>query len=140
LYNEILVENRLFDSDIPGVLLERYTPFSKYRLYLISAAIHPEYQGKGLAKYLVRGFYGYLLEKKKENIYFTSALSTAVTSEGRIMLDKMGFMEVKKLNSDYTICELLINDETYRAMERKQNENSVKDQRVEVKTMLAKLL
>jgi GNAT superfamily N-acetyltransferase len=110
LYKQILNEKRLFDSDMSGELIERYEPFNTYKLYLISAAIHPEYQRKGLSKHLIDGFFQYILEKKKNNIFFSTALSTSVTVAGRVMLKKMGFKEKKTLLGGYVLHELDIVD------------------------------
>jgi len=117
LYEMIINENRVFDSDIPGIYLEQYAPFNTYKLYLISAVIRPEYQGQGLSKYLINGFYDFIKNKKRENILFSNALSTSVTLSGKKMLEKMGFHIKKSLSENYNLHELKINDEFYNLME-----------------------
>ena len=117
LYENIINDDKLFDSNISGELLEEYKPFNTYKTYLISAVIVPEYQGKGLSKYLINGFYQFLLNKKKKNILFSSALSTAVTTDGEKMLKKMNFVRKKTISNDYILYELLINEAYYRQIE-----------------------
>jgi GNAT superfamily N-acetyltransferase len=118
MYEQITGENKLFDSDIPGEMLEQYKPHTVYKLYLISMVILPEYQKKGLSKHLIKGFYNFMLEKKKNNISFTEILSSAVTDDGKQMLERMGFKEKKKLPGGYSLNELLINDAFFETAER----------------------
>jgi GNAT superfamily N-acetyltransferase len=118
LFQEISNGDKLFDSDIPGEMLEQYKPNNVYKLYLISMVIIPEYQNKGLSKYLIKGFYHFLHEKKKENILFSVILSSAVTNDGKQMLERMGFKEKKKLPGGYSLNEFLINDSVYEIAER----------------------
>jgi len=118
LYEEILNGDKLFDSNIPGEMLEQYKPNNIYKLFLISMVIIPEYQKKGLSKYLVKGFYNFIHQKKKENIIFSSILSSAVTDDGKQMLERMGFKENKKLPGGYSLCKLVINDTVYEIAER----------------------
>jgi GNAT superfamily N-acetyltransferase len=118
LYEQILNGNKLFDSDIPGEMLEQYKPYNVYKLYLLSAAIHPKYQKNGLSNQLIKGFYRYILEKKEKNVTFSSALSSAVTNEGKQMLERMGFIEKKKLHGGFSLNELTINDSVYEIAER----------------------
>jgi hypothetical protein len=56
LYEQILSGNKLFDSDIPGEMLEQYKPHNVYKLYLISAAIHPEYPKEWIIKSIDKRF------------------------------------------------------------------------------------
>lgn len=118
LYEEISNGDKLFDSDIPGEMLEQYKPHNAYKLYLISMVIIPEYQKKGLSKYLEKGFFNFIHEKKKEDVIFSSILSSAVTDDGKQMLERMGFKEKKKLPGGYSLCELVINDTVYETAER----------------------
>jgi GNAT superfamily N-acetyltransferase len=118
MYAQITGENKLFDSDIPGEMLEQYRPHNVYKLYLISMVIIPEYQKKGLSKHLIKGFYHFILEKKKKNILFSVILSSAVTNDGKLMLERMGFKEKKKLPGGYSLNELIINDAFYEIAER----------------------
>ncbi len=118
LFEEISNGDKLFDSDIPGDMLLQYKPNNVYKLYLISMVIIPEYQNKGLSKNLIKGFYNFILEKKKNNILFSKILSSAVTNEGKQMLERMGFKEKKKLPGGYSLCELIINDSVYEIAER----------------------
>ncbi|MCL2378344.1 MAG: GNAT family N-acetyltransferase [Defluviitaleaceae bacterium] len=136
LYSKILLENRLYDSDIPGSCLEEYTPGNSYRLYIISMAIHPGYHGRGLSKHLIKGFYEYLLKHKKDGINFSSVLSTAVTNDGKLMLERMGFTGIKKIDGDFTLFELPLNDELYNNIEKSYNANPIHNSKVEVKIRL----
>ena len=120
LYDEIVNHDKLYDSDIPGKMLEQYEAFKTYKLYVISTAILPEYQKKGLSKYLIKGFFKFILDKKKNNIVFSSALSTSVTPEGKIMLKKMGFKKIKTISDEYSLNELVMDDDFYRSIERTQ--------------------
>jgi len=113
LYDEIVNKNKLYDSDIPGEMLEQYEAFNSYKLFVISTAILPEHQKKGLSKYLIKGFYQFILDKKKNNIMFTSALSSSVTPEGKIMLDKIGFRKIKTISEEYSLHELIMDDDFY---------------------------
>ncbi|MCL2176156.1 MAG: GNAT family N-acetyltransferase [Treponema sp.] len=113
LYEKIINEDRIFDSDIPGVYIEQYSPFNTYKLYLISAVIRPEYQKQGLSKYLIMGFNDFIIDKKKENILFSKALSTSVTLSGKKMLEKMGFHIKKKLSEEYNLHELIFDKKYY---------------------------
>jgi GNAT superfamily N-acetyltransferase len=117
LYEEIINNDKLFDSNISCELLEQYMPLNTYRLYLISAVIVPEYQGQGLSKYLINGFYKYLLDKKKQKILFSAALSTAVTDGGEVMLKKMSFNKRKTVSKGYALYELRIDDIYYEFIE-----------------------
>jgi len=118
LYVQISNENKLFDSNIPGEMLEKYEPHNIYKLYLISAVIRHEYQKMGLSKHLIKGFYQYILNKKKKDIKFSAALSSAVTNDGRLMLKRMGFKEKKELTGGFTLNELTINDSVYEIAEK----------------------
>jgi len=80
--------------------------------------IIPEYQNKRLSKYLIKGFYNFIHKKKKEDILFSSILSSAVTNDGKLMLERMGFKEKKKLPGGYSLNELVINDSIYEIAER----------------------
>ncbi|MDR0502423.1 MAG: GNAT family N-acetyltransferase [Treponema sp.] len=113
LYDMIINDNRVFDSDIPGAYLEQYAPFNTYMLYLISTVIRPEYQKQGLSKYLINGFYDYILNKKKENILFSTALSTSVTLSGKRMLEKLGFHIIKPLSESCNLHELIMDNKFY---------------------------
>jgi GNAT superfamily N-acetyltransferase len=120
LYDEIVNKDKLYDSDIPGEMLEQYKAFNTYKLFVISTAILPEYQKKGLSKKLINGFYQFILDKKKHNIMFTSALSSSVTPEGKIMLDKIGFKKIKTISDEYSLNELIMDDDFYRSIEERQ--------------------
>jgi GNAT superfamily N-acetyltransferase len=98
-------------------MLEQYEAHNAYKLFVISTAILPEYQKKGLSKYLINGFYQFILDKKKNNIMFTSALSSSVTPEGKIMLDKIGFKTIKAISDEYSLNELIMDDDFYRSIE-----------------------
>ena len=117
LYEQIISEDRLFDSDIPGEMIEQYVPSRSYDLYLLSAAIRPDYQKRGLSKLLVKGFFEYLLEKKNDGILFSSALSTAVTNEGSLLLERMGFGRKKDITGGHGLYELIIDGAVYRRAE-----------------------
>ena len=41
LYDEIVNHDKLYDSDIPGEMLEQYEAFKTYKLFVISTAILP---------------------------------------------------------------------------------------------------
>ena len=117
LYGEILKGEKLFDSDIPANLLEQYNEFNTYKMFVISAAIIPEYQGKGLSKQLIKGFYKHLLEKKEKNILFSAALSVAVTGGGEHLLNLMKFQKVKVLPTGHALYERIIDDTYYSFLE-----------------------
>jgi len=119
LYEQISNENKLFDSNIPGDMLEQYKPHNIYKLYLISAVIRPEYQKMGLSKHLIKGFYKYILDKKKKDILFSVALSSAVTNDGKVFLKRMDFKEKKELSGGFTLNELIIDDSVYKTAEEK---------------------
>jgi GNAT superfamily N-acetyltransferase len=106
LYKRILKEDRVFDSDIPGEMLEPYLPNRCYKLYLISTVIHPDYQKQGLSKLLIQGYNQFIDDKIKNNITFSSALSTSVTDDGRRMLERLGFTEMKRLGGTCSLHEL----------------------------------
>ena len=118
LYNEILNSDRFYDSDIPSESIVQYQPHNTYKLYAISTAIHPDYQGKGLSKLLINGFYKYLINKKNNNIFFSSILTTAVTDGGDYLSRKLGFEKKKTLNDGYVLYELLIDDTYYTMVEK----------------------
>ena len=113
LYEQILQEDRFFDSDIPGNMLETFCPNNSYKLYLISAAIHPKYQKQGLSNLLITGFHKYVNDKKKNSITFSSALSTSITMEGRQMLRKMGFSEIANRGENFKLHELVFDEVFY---------------------------
>jgi len=135
LYNKILLENRLYDSDIPGSFLEEYIPGNSYKLYIISMAIHPKYHGQGLSKHLVKGFHEYLLTHKKNGVDFTSVLSTAVTNDGKLMLERMGFTAIKKIDGDFILFEFPLDAEVYNHLETTHNSASG-DSQVKIKIQL----
>jgi len=110
LYNSIISEDRIFDSDIESDMIEAYEAGKTYRLYFISAALHPSYQGKGLSKLLVDGLRKFLAEKINEGIKFSTALATSVSPEGEALCKKLGFVEKKRLQSGYAVHELNIAD------------------------------
>jgi ribosomal protein S18 acetylase RimI-like enzyme len=91
-------------------------------MYLLSVAIHPEYQGRGLSEHFIRGFYRFIINKRKENILFSSALSSSVGTPGRRMLEKLGAKEVKRLSEGSTLHELIIDDVYYKRAEAYVNE------------------
>jgi len=119
LYEKISNDDRLYDSDIPYEQIEQYQPHNTYKLYAISTAIRPDYQGKGLSGLLIRGFYKYLLEKRKSNIRISSVLSSAVTSGGDLLLKKMGFTRIKELSGGYMLYELQVDDAYYALIEER---------------------
>jgi GNAT superfamily N-acetyltransferase len=110
LYERIRKEDRVFDSDIPADMLEPYVPGGIYKLYLISAVIHPEYQKQGLSKLLVKGFHQFINDKKNDNITFSSALSTSITEGGKRILEKLGFTEIKRLGGSRALHELFFTE------------------------------
>jgi len=114
LYNKILNEDKLFDSDISGEYLEQYIPYNTYKLYIISVVILPEYQNQGLSKYLKNGFYNYIFNKKKNNILFSKTLSTSVSLAGKRFFKKMKFRVKKSLSEGYDLCELIMNYKFYK--------------------------
>ena len=118
LYREISSSDKFYDSNIPCEMIEQYKPGNTYKLYAISTAILPGYQGKGLSKHLIGGFRKYLTDKRKENILFSSVLSTAVTTGGDYLLRTLGFEKKKTLQNDYALYELLIDDVYYEKTER----------------------
>ena len=110
LYESILSEDRIFDSDIPGDMIEAYEPNKTHRMYFISAVIHPDYQGRGLSKLLVDRLQQFLIEKSEQKIKFSTALATSITPGGEVLCRKLGFKKIKRLQSGYTVHELNIND------------------------------
>jgi GNAT superfamily N-acetyltransferase len=111
LHKKILTENRLFDTDISGEMIERYEPNKHYNLFMLSTAIRPEYQGKGLSKQIIRGFFKYIKELKEKHIYFDSFVSTAVTDGGRRFLKEIGLSKIKTLPKGYDLYELKTGDD-----------------------------
>ena len=118
LYEKIINEDRIFDSDISGEYLEQYKPFNTYILYILSVVIIPEYQKQGLSKYLKIGFYNYLLNKKKNNIFFSLILSTSVSLAGKRFLERIGLCFKKSLFEGCELHELIINKNYYELIER----------------------
>jgi len=112
LYDSILNEDRIFDSDISSDMIEAYVPNKTHKLYFISAVIHPSYQGRGLSNLLVDGLCQFLVGKSKEGISFSTALATSVTPEGEFLCKRLGFTEIKRLPgpSGYAVHELDISD------------------------------
>jgi hypothetical protein len=51
-----------------------------------------------------------LINKKNNNIFFSSILTTAVTDGGDYLSRKLGFEKKKTLNGGYVLYELLIDD------------------------------
>jgi len=125
LYDRIISEDRLFDAEIPGAMLEQYQPFQTYNLYLLSVAILPEYQKRGLSGHLIKRFYKYLLDKRKENVRFSSILSAAVTDEGGRFLEKIGLRKKKGLPEGYDLYELIVDDHTYSRAEDYVNDTNI---------------
>jgi len=108
LYNRILTEDKLFDADITGDMIEQYRPHETYDLYLLSVAIRPEYQNRGLSKLLREGFFKYLSDKKDKGISFSSAVAVAISKEGQRLLEKIGFIKKKDITGGYILYELFI--------------------------------
>lgn len=117
LYTNIMNGEDLIDSEISGQHIVPYSSGNSHRLYLTSAVIHPSHQGKGLSKFLIKGLYGYLLEKKNANILIASMLATAVSPGGKKLIEKMKFNEVKRIYHGYAMYELLIDDAVYKLIE-----------------------
>ncbi|MCL2170147.1 MAG: GNAT family N-acetyltransferase [Defluviitaleaceae bacterium] len=110
LYERIINEDMVFDSDIEGEMVEAYETGKTYKLYFLSVAIHPDYHGKGLSKLLVDGTCKFLEQKIKEGINFCTALITSVSPEGEALAKKLEFIEVKRLSCGYTVHEININE------------------------------
>jgi GNAT superfamily N-acetyltransferase len=106
LYERIKEEDRLFDTDINGTQILDYKPNNSYKLYVLSAAIRPEYQGKGYFRLLSDGFNQFITEKREKNITFISALTTSVSEAGYAIVKKLGFEEYKTLSCGYIVHEL----------------------------------
>jgi len=98
LSKRIQSEDSMFDDNIrPEDILPSYTCDRDIDLFLISIAVHPEYQGKGIGVELVKRFNKFVSEKSGSGCRIRNVYSYAVTDAGERLLSKAGFCEVKSI-------------------------------------------
>ncbi|WP_337100436.1 GNAT family N-acetyltransferase [Paenibacillus sp. YIM B09110] len=124
LYEKIVRSDRMYDSDIPGSMIERYTPGERYKLFMISVAIHPDYQNQGHSGKIIQGFYSYMLKKQKDNIHIDSILAISVSKPGERFLGKLRFAPLKEIKSGISLHELII-DETFYSMAAGETDGTI---------------
>jgi GNAT superfamily N-acetyltransferase len=112
LYQKIVQSDRMYDSDIPGSMIEKYVPGEHYKLFMISVAIHPDYQKQGHSGKIIQGFYSYMLKKRKDNVHIDSILAISVSKPGERFLGKLRFAPLKEIKSGVSLHELIV-DETF---------------------------
>lgn len=99
-----LYEDNLFACDVirdDDITPDEVAPYrtDENHLFILSLAIHPDYQGKEAIKTLTRGFTDYLNYLQDECGYpITDIAATAVSPHGRKALRNMLFREVRMLS------------------------------------------
>ena len=96
LSERIKNEESPFDDNIqPSDILASYKNKHDFDVFLISAAISPEYQGKGTGTELVNKCLAFLSDKIKSGCKIRKAYSYAFSDAGARVLAKTGFKELK---------------------------------------------
>jgi GNAT superfamily N-acetyltransferase len=114
LYQNIIQSNAMHDSDIPGSMIESYSSGNHYKLFMISVAIHPDFQKRGLSKLIIRGFYRYMLNKQKNNIHIDSILAISVSKTGERFLENLRFTKLSEIKIGVSMHELIIDENFYK--------------------------
>lgn len=67
-------------------------------LYMLSVAIHPDYQGTDVIKIMTKGYRDYLDRLESEGYPITDIMASAVSSDGIRFLERNGFKRVRELS------------------------------------------
>ena len=98
LGNCIINENRPFDDNIQAKnILPSYDVAEDFDMFLISIAILPEYNGRGIGKELMKKYFDFISTKIQNGCKIRNTYSYAFTDAGARILSKSGFNEVKSV-------------------------------------------
>ena len=103
-----LYEDNLFRSDIirdDDITPEEVAPYrtDANHLFIMSLAIHPDYQGGEAIKLLTKGFVSYLNALQDEGYPITDIMGTAVSPHGKKALRNLLFREWRNLGDGNTV-------------------------------------
>jgi GNAT superfamily N-acetyltransferase len=122
LCDKMLRGKELSDSDMSSGMIDEYNPHSTYCIYASTVAIIPEYQGRGLAKRLVKELYRKLLDKRNDGMRFASVVVAAATNGGVKIAEKMGLKKTRSLPDGYELYVISGNEQIYNTAEKYVNE------------------
>ena len=99
LYQNINTINSFFDDDIKPDQILPYGDLNN--LFIISTAIHPDWQNGEAIKLLSQGFRSFILNKEKEKLHINS-INCYITSESGVRLVKrFGMRKMYNINDLY---------------------------------------
>ena len=99
LSERMRVEDKSFDDDIKAAdILPSYESDKPYDVFLISIAILPEYQGKGIGTALMKRFFSFMYDKRNNGSNIRNIYTYAYTDGGAHVLGAEGFFVIKKLS------------------------------------------
>ena len=91
-------EDKPFDDDIVEKdILPSYAHDFDFDMFLISAAVLPGYQGKGIGTELMKKYFEVMRDKIKNGCRIKNAYAYAYTGAGENILVKAGFSEIKNI-------------------------------------------
>ena len=94
----ILNEDKPFDDNIQAEdILPEYVLDNCFDMFIISIAILPEYNGRGIGRELMGMYFGFIREKINIGCQIRKTYSYAFTDAGSKILAKFGFDEVKSI-------------------------------------------
>ena len=103
LRERMMNENKAYDDEIVADDILPYTDKHDFDVFLISAAILPDYQGKGIGAELMKRCFDFLSDKVQSGCKIKNAYSYAFTDAGARILGKAGFAEVKKIEDPKSV-------------------------------------
>lgn len=105
LYEKIVDEKLLVDSNILPSDIKRYERGEPYNLYIISIVVHPDYQGSEALKHVLKGFADKIERLRLNGIVLNKILAQAITEKGYQLLLSLGFQSIVRTSGDSFIME-----------------------------------
>ena len=97
LYRDIISEcDHIRDDEILPEEVAEYNDRENH-IYILSVAIHPDYQGTEVIKIMTKAYEGYLEKIEKEGLPITDITASAVSSDGIRFLERCGFSQYREL-------------------------------------------
>lgn len=100
---KIYADNRIHDDDITAKDLNRLKKYNFSHIYLLSAAMLPDYWGGEAMKILGKAFSEELIRLHSAGYYIRDIISTAISDKGRSTLSAFGLKDIKTLEGGYSL-------------------------------------
>lgn len=109
-YKKVMSCNQSYDDNLTFNDINIYNVEEELNVFIISVAVLPEFQKKGIGTKLIEKMYDFLDNKRKEGIKIKSIVAEAVSTQGKALLESANFNRQQEIDENYDLYYYKYND------------------------------